>query len=64
MGSDHNVVNLSPIALIFQGYRALFFCKNFCFFSEKNLTKTSKSEVASRPINQGKCRCSDKLNHT
>ena len=24
-----NVVNLSPKALIFQGYRALFFCKNF-----------------------------------
>jgi len=24
-GSDPNVVNLSPKALIFQGYRALFF---------------------------------------
>jgi len=34
------------------------------FFPEKDLTKVSKSEVASRPINQGKCRCSDKLNHT
>ena len=28
-GSDPNVVNLSPKALIFQGYRALFFLKNF-----------------------------------
>ena len=27
--SDINVVNLSPKALIFQGYRALFFLKNF-----------------------------------
>lgn len=27
--SDTNVVNLSPKALIFQGYRALFFLKNF-----------------------------------
>ena len=27
--SDPNVVNLSPKALIFQGYRALFFLKNF-----------------------------------
>ena len=30
-----NVVNLSPKALIFQGYRALFFCEKFLFFSEK-----------------------------
>ena len=30
--SGSNVVNLSPKALIFQGYRALFFLKNFCFF--------------------------------
>ena len=27
--SGTNVVNLSPKALIFQGYRALFFLKNF-----------------------------------
>ena len=27
--SGTNVVNLSPKALIFQGYRALFFFKNF-----------------------------------
>ena len=30
--SGGNVVNLSPKALIFQGYRALFFLKNFWFF--------------------------------
>ncbi|MFR6456922.1 MAG: hypothetical protein ACLUPG_10395 [Roseburia faecis] len=28
-GTESNVVNLSPKALIFQGYRALFFLKNF-----------------------------------
>lgn len=61
--SGGNVVNLSPKALIFQGYRALFFCENFSFFW-KDLTKASKSDVASRPINQWKCRCIDKLNHT
>ena len=32
IGQYLNVVNLSPKALIFQGYRALFFLKNFCFF--------------------------------
>jgi hypothetical protein len=32
MGSDPNVVNLSPKALIFQGYRALFFFKKFLIF--------------------------------
>ena len=30
--SDANVVNLSPKALIFQGYRALFFFKKFLIF--------------------------------
>ena len=29
---DSNVVNLSPKALIFQGYRALFFFKKFLIF--------------------------------
>ena len=32
LGSDLNVVNLSPKALIFQGYRALFFFKKFLIF--------------------------------
>ena len=31
-GSGFNVVNLSPKALIFQGYRALFFFKKFLIF--------------------------------
>jgi len=30
--SGTNVVNLSPKALIFQGYRALFFFKKFLIF--------------------------------
>lgn len=42
--SGGNVVNLSPKALIFQGYRALFFVKISVFFW-KDLTKASKSEV-------------------
>ena len=32
MVPDTNVVNLSPKALIFQGYRALFFFKKFLIF--------------------------------
>lgn len=51
--SGGNVVNLSPKALIFQGYRALFFCENFCFFL-KRLDKSLQKWG----------RCSDKLNHT
>ena len=43
MGSDPNVVNLSPKALIFQGYRALFFFKKFLiFFLKKTWQKPPK----------------------
>ena len=51
--SGGNVVNLSPKALIFQGYRALFFCENFCFFLKRLDKSLQKWD-----------RCSDKLNHT